>query len=45
VILCLSELTSNAVLHSASRLPHGTFTVTAQVANGSYVLIDVKDDG
>src|SRR5689334_12350873 len=31
VLLCLSELASNAVLHSASRRPGGTFTVRADI--------------
>ncbi len=45
VILCLSELASNCVLHSASREPGGTFTVRAQIAPGNYVRIEVRDDG
>jgi len=45
VILCASELAANAVLHSHSRLPGGTFTVRATVSPGSYVRIEVKDNG
>jgi hypothetical protein len=36
-VLCLSELATNSVLHSASREPGGTFTVRA------YVRIEVED--
>jgi anti-sigma regulatory factor (Ser/Thr protein kinase) len=45
VILCASELAANAVLHSHSGLPGGTFTVRAIVNPGHYVRIDVEDDG
>jgi serine/threonine-protein kinase RsbW len=44
-ILCLSELASNAVLHSDSRKPGGTFTVRAEVHDGDYVWIEVEDNG
>jgi serine/threonine-protein kinase RsbW len=44
-ILCLSELASNAVLHSDSRQPGGTFTVRAEVHDGDYVWVEVEDDG
>jgi hypothetical protein len=43
-ILCLSELVSNAVLHSASRQPEGTFTVYAEVSDDC-IWIGVKDNG
>jgi anti-sigma regulatory factor (Ser/Thr protein kinase) len=45
VILCLSELAANAVLHSDSRRPGGTFTVRIERCPGAYVLIEVEDDG
>lgn len=45
VILCLSELAANAVLHSDSRRPGGTFTVRIQTCPGAHVLIEVEDDG
>jgi anti-sigma regulatory factor (Ser/Thr protein kinase) len=45
VILCTSELATNAVLHSHSGLPCGTFTVRATISPGRYVRIDVVDDG
>jgi anti-sigma regulatory factor (Ser/Thr protein kinase) len=44
-VLCLSELASNAVLHSESRRPGGTFTVRAEVARGDYVRVEVADQG
>lgn len=43
-ILCLSELASNAVLHSASRQAGGTFTVYAEVSDDC-IWIGVKDNG
>jgi serine/threonine-protein kinase RsbW len=45
VILCASELATNAVLHSNSRLPGGTFTVRAAINPGHYVRIEVEDNG
>jgi serine/threonine-protein kinase RsbW len=45
VILCLSELAANAVLHSNSRRPGGTFTVRIGSRPGAYVRIEVDDDG
>ena len=45
VILCVSELAANAVIHSRSRLPGGTFTVRAKISPGDYALIEVEDDG
>jgi two-component sensor histidine kinase len=44
-ILCLSELASNCILHSASQLPGGTFTVGVEIREGAYVLIEVHDNG
>ena len=45
VILCASELAANAAIHSASRLPGGTFTVRAKISPGDYVWIEAEDDG
>jgi serine/threonine-protein kinase RsbW len=45
VILCLSELAANAVLHSDSRRPGGTFTVRIESCPGAHIRIEVKDDG
>src|SRR5689334_21623361 len=45
VILCLSELATNAVLHSHSRRPGGTFTVRIEGRPGAYVRLEVEDDG
>jgi serine/threonine-protein kinase RsbW len=43
-VLCVSELATNAVLHSASRNPGGTFTVRASIFDGQ-VRIEVEDNG
>ena len=43
-VLCLSELASNAVLHSASGQAGGTFTVRAQTCPGR-AWIAVEDNG
>jgi anti-sigma regulatory factor (Ser/Thr protein kinase) len=45
LILCASELAANAVLHSRSRLPGGTFTVRAKISPGDHAWIEVEDDG
>ena len=45
VILCLSELAANAVLHSDSRRPGGTFTVRIESSPGAHIRIEVEDDG
>ena len=45
VILCLSELAANAVLHSNSRRPGGTFRVCIDSCPGAYIRIEVEDDG
>jgi len=45
VILCLSELAANAVLHSDSRRPGATFTVRIESCPGAYIRIEVEDDG
>jgi serine/threonine-protein kinase RsbW len=43
-ILCISELATNAVPHSASRNPGGTFTVRASIFDDQ-VRIEVEDSG
>jgi len=43
-VLCLSELATNAVLHSASARPGGTFAVHAE-ATGSGFRVEVCDAG
>src|SRR5215471_8796673 len=45
VILCLSELAANAVLHSSSRRPGGTFTVRIGSRPGADIRLEVEDDG
>src|SRR5215472_589299 len=45
VILCLSELAANAVLHSDSGRPGGTFTVRIESCPGAHIRIEVDDDG
>jgi anti-sigma regulatory factor (Ser/Thr protein kinase) len=42
--LCLSELAANAVLHSASARPGGTFRVLA-TAQPARLRVEVADDG
>src|ERR1022692_3700773 len=42
--LCLSELVTNATVHSRSREPGGHFTVTA-VIGGGQLRVEVRDDG
>jgi serine/threonine-protein kinase RsbW len=44
-IMCISELAANSCLHSASGKAGGTFTVRAEVHEGSYVWIEVEDNG
>jgi serine/threonine-protein kinase RsbW len=44
-LLCLSELASNSVLHSASRRPGGAFRVRVEIRQGDYVRIEVSDEG
>lgn len=36
VLLCASELATNAVLHSQSRLPGGTFTMRGKINPGAF---------
>ena len=42
--LCLSELATNAMLHSRSREPGGLFTVRA-LLHGSHLRVEVHDQG
>ena len=43
-LLCLSELATNAIVHSRSREPGGQFTVRAQRL-GNYLRVEVRDQG
>jgi anti-sigma regulatory factor (Ser/Thr protein kinase) len=43
-ILCLSELVTNAAVHSRSRMPGGHFTVRAEI-HGSRLRVEVEDQG
>ncbi len=43
-LLCLSELATNALLHSRSREPGGCFTVHAQ-RQGNHLRVEVHDQG
>ena len=45
VVLLASELASNAVTHSASGQPGGTFTVRAETTGAGDVLVEVEDQG
>jgi len=45
VVLCASELATNAVLHSRSGRQGGTFTVRASIAFGHSVQVEVEDRG
>jgi serine/threonine-protein kinase RsbW len=45
VLLCISELAANAVLHSDSREPGGKFTVRTQIQPGTSVRVEVDDGG
>jgi anti-sigma regulatory factor (Ser/Thr protein kinase) len=45
VILCVSELATNAATHSDSRKSGGTFTVRTESHPGADVRIEVEDDG
>jgi anti-sigma regulatory factor (Ser/Thr protein kinase) len=43
-VLCLSELASNAIMHSRSREPGGSFTVRAQL-DRQRLRVEVADQG
>jgi anti-sigma regulatory factor (Ser/Thr protein kinase) len=45
MILCASELATNAALHSYSGGPGGTFTVRGEIRPGAHVRIEVEDNG
>jgi anti-sigma regulatory factor (Ser/Thr protein kinase) len=45
VLVCASELATNALLHSHSGLPYGTFTVRGKISPGGYAWVEVADDG
>jgi anti-sigma regulatory factor (Ser/Thr protein kinase) len=45
VVLCLSELASNAILHSRSGQPGGHFGVQVEAHVGEWVRVAVDDDG
>ena len=44
-VLLASELAANAIAHSASGQPGGTFTVRTQVHNGACIHAQVEDQG
>jgi anti-sigma regulatory factor (Ser/Thr protein kinase) len=44
-VLLASEVSTNAILHSQSRLPGGVFTVRAEVRPGDGALLEVEDQG
>lgn len=44
-IMCLSELVTNAVTHSNSRQPGGSFTVRAGIGHGDRIRVEVHDQG
>jgi anti-sigma regulatory factor (Ser/Thr protein kinase) len=45
IILCASELAANAVRHSGSGRPGGSFTLRVEIIRGECVCIAVDDDG
>jgi anti-sigma regulatory factor (Ser/Thr protein kinase) len=45
VVLCLSELASNTILHSRSGQPGGHFGVQVEARPGEWVRVAVDDDG
>jgi len=45
ILLCASELATNAAIHSNSRLPGGTFTVRADIRPDDHARIEVEDAG
>jgi anti-sigma regulatory factor (Ser/Thr protein kinase) len=44
-VLIASELSANAVMHSRSGKPGGTFTVRAEVFPGDFAWLEVEDQG
>lgn len=45
VVLLVSELAANAVAHSASGQPGGTFSIRARIRDGGSVYAEVEDQG
>lgn len=45
IVLCASELAANAAIHSNSADPGGTVAVHAEIRDGDYVRIEVRDNG
>jgi anti-sigma regulatory factor (Ser/Thr protein kinase) len=45
LILCASELATNAVRHSRSRESGGTFTVRCEIRPDAHTRLQVEDDG
>jgi Histidine kinase-like ATPase domain len=45
VILCVSEVATNAVTHSRSGVPGGHFTVVVDLCRDAFVKVTVIDDG
>lgn len=45
IVLCASELATNAAIHSDSRRPGGVITVTVDAKTHDHVRIEVSDDG
>jgi anti-sigma regulatory factor (Ser/Thr protein kinase) len=43
-VLCLSELVTNATVHSHSGRPGGQFTVRVEM-NGNMLRVEIQDDG
>jgi serine/threonine-protein kinase RsbW len=45
IVLCVSELAANAVVHSASGAPGGVFWLRLTAVPGEFVRIEVSDQG
>ena len=43
MILCASEIAANAVIHSLSGLPGGTFTIRATISPDNCAWVEVED--